>query len=298
MVSFSGGKTFLEAEFEVLANGTANVALTMEELNLGYQSGGAMSLASLVEDSVIKSVTGITGFTDTTVTATSTVESGSAPVDTLTINSASNYFPAQTITVDKDADRVNVVYRLKASKPLINAQWNMTYDTNKLELFSYNMPKVGNALYVEPQAGMLNGNFTDSDGVKFLSTDNFLILSFKVKGTGITTVNLNINILGVAAISGSNVRIAYPVDNGVVQDVTGQSGFSSYTSSQNTYEVLTGDVNNDGIVNIQDATVLQQYLAEFDGVTLNIKKQLAADVKTEGVVDVRDVTAIQRMLLV
>ena len=65
--------------------------------------------------------------------------------------------------------------------------------------------------------------------------------------------------------------------------------------------VLAGDVNGDGVVNIQDATLLQRYLAEFtteDGkplLDLNNKQTFfRADANGDGKVNVRDVTAIQR----
>ena len=54
-----------------------------------------------------------------------------------------------------------------------------------------------------------------------------------------------------------------------------------------------GDVNNDGVVNIQDATDLQSYLAEFENSKINL---MAADINGDGLVTVTDLSALQRML--
>ena len=57
---------------------------------------------------------------------------------------------------------------------------------------------------------------------------------------------------------------------------------------------LLGDSNGDGIVNINDVTTIQRYLAEMDtleGIFLH-----AADVNQDGKVDIEDATAIQMYL--
>ena len=62
--------------------------------------------------------------------------------------------------------------------------------------------------------------------------------------------------------------------------------------------VLVGDVNLDGVVNVADATALQRHLAEFNGAEIDVNNQdikTVADVNADGVIDVRDVTAIQRI---
>ena len=59
-------------------------------------------------------------------------------------------------------------------------------------------------------------------------------------------------------------------------------------------EPLLGDVDMDGDVDIQDATLLQICLAEMTA--LNDEQFKLADVNQDGVVNVRDVTAIQRIV--
>jgi len=59
-------------------------------------------------------------------------------------------------------------------------------------------------------------------------------------------------------------------------------------------EPLLGDVDMDGDVDIQDATLLQICLAEMTA--LNDDQFKLADVNQDGFVNVRDVTAIQRIV--
>lgn len=61
-----------------------------------------------------------------------------------------------------------------------------------------------------------------------------------------------------------------------------------------------GDADGDGMVTIQDATLIQRYLAEFGDADLNRadypESFYAADVNSNGKIDIGDVTALQRMI--
>lgn len=61
-----------------------------------------------------------------------------------------------------------------------------------------------------------------------------------------------------------------------------------------------GDADGNGSVDIQDATLIQRSLAEFDDVSLNRNEYpesfYAADVNSNGKIDIGDVTALQRMI--
>ena len=54
---------------------------------------------------------------------------------------------------------------------------------------------------------------------------------------------------------------------------------------------LKGDVNNDGTINVKDATLLRRYVAEWDGVTVDID---TADVNADGIINVKDATILRR----
>lgn len=68
-------------------------------------------------------------------------------------------------------------------------------------------------------------------------------------------------------------------------------------------KVLVGDLNNNGVIDVEDATVLQRFLAEFkksDGspiINVNDPKEFKiADANGDNKIDIQDVTAIQKII--
>lgn len=59
-------------------------------------------------------------------------------------------------------------------------------------------------------------------------------------------------------------------------------------------DILIGDVNMDGEININDATMIQKYLAEL--VTFTPEQQIAADTNGDGDVNINDVTMVQKYI--
>ncbi len=57
---------------------------------------------------------------------------------------------------------------------------------------------------------------------------------------------------------------------------------------------IENDLNNDGILDVRDATALQLYIAE--SATLDIEGVKMADINKDGIIDVRDVTALQQII--
>ena len=55
---------------------------------------------------------------------------------------------------------------------------------------------------------------------------------------------------------------------------------------------MIGDINGDGKIDINDATMVQKSAAEI--VTLTASQSIAADVSRDGNIDVTDVTLIQK----
>lgn len=67
-----------------------------------------------------------------------------------------------------------------------------------------------------------------------------------------------------------------------------------YDEYEPTNPRLENDLNNDGIVDVRDATVLQLYIA--DSGTLDAEGVKMADINKDGIIDVRDVTALQLII--
>ena len=57
---------------------------------------------------------------------------------------------------------------------------------------------------------------------------------------------------------------------------------------------IENDLNNDGIVDVRDATALQLYIAE--SATLDTEGAKMADINKDGIIDVRDVTTLQQII--
>lgn len=62
--------------------------------------------------------------------------------------------------------------------------------------------------------------------------------------------------------------------------------------------IIIGDVDNDGVVTISDATAIQRWLAEFDDAVdmTNALTFTRADTNKDGKITIRDVTEIQRFI--
>ena len=128
---------------------------------------------------------------------------------------------------------------------------------------------------------------------------DFVVATFNVIGTGRTTVNLNVEDLGLGVVVSGDMKTADLVEGGVVKDVTSQSGFSGYTYSTKTLvtegsDTVRGDVDKNGKFQVGDITALQRYFAEYR--RLNTIDATAADANKDGVLTVKDVTMLQRWL--
>ena len=275
---FTGGGVFVQAEFEVLATGSTDVNLTVNEMNVM----NGTTIDSVVENGVEKTVSGVT------VTPTSEAVTGGSTNQSLTVKGVSNFFEGATKTFETAPSKVTVTYQLQSSLKLIDSQWELTYDSSKLSLDSISMPKVTAPYLKSDTAGIAAGNFAGTEGVAFGTMGDFVSATFTVKGKGTATVNLNVLNLGV-----SKNNVTYLVNNGSVQTVSGLT-YSTKTLINEVANFKRGDVDLNGTVEIADATKLQRYLAEYE--TLTAQQLLAADANKDGRVDVRDVTAIQRAL--
>ena len=298
---FTTAKTFVQAEFEVLQAGTAEVNLNVEELTVGYISGGVLHYEQAVEDSTLKDLSKVPGFTSSKLTGTADVTSDSI-ADTLTVVAESNFFPGATATFDDIPDQVTVSFKFSSNFKVMNGQWVLSYDSSKLQLATDNLaslvPKAAGPTVLEGSTGKVAGNFTQLDLIDFTTEDDFVRVPFKVIGTGEARVTLTVKTLGVAYMNNGKAIEEYVVKGETVKDITKVPGFTSFRYRPNTVidadstKFILGDVNRDGLVTIDDATLVQQYAAEL--ITFDSYQMLAGDTNKDGRITVKDATEIQR----
>ena len=156
----------------------------------------------------------------------------------LSVTATSNFFSKATETVEKGSE-ITVSFKLKSSMNVLNSQWTINYDPSKLELVSdVNQsiaPSLNGLIVNQTEAGTIKGNSTSMLLSDFTTSKDFVTLNFKVIGTGSADVSLDVDVLGVAYKSGNNLFEAYPVDNGIVNDITGETGFNNFTYSATSY---------------------------------------------------------------
>lgn len=300
LYDFNGGKTFVQAEFEVLATGSTDVSLTVEELNLAYKSNNVLYMESVVENSQLKNISSVSGFENATVTANSEATSGSdVPDNVLAVSAASNLFKDASATLNANTGEMTVTYRLQASEKVVNAHWALHYDPTKLTLTNVAHPKLTGVKSGVPADGVETGIYSNLTGADFSTKSDFVVATFDVIGSGKTTVTLDVVDLGVGKIAKPTALLADLVFNHEVQHVSSQSGFAGFTYDTETIingdfasSFLRGDVDMNGSVTVDDATLLQRYLSEMT--TLNSEQLRAADADKNGKVNINDVTAIQR----
>ena len=79
-----------------------------------------------------------------------------------------------------------------------------------------------------------------------------------------------------------------------IQTTTAPPECTTAPSTEPVTVLKKGDVDNDGVVTIADATKIQTVIAEFT--TLTAEQEIAADVNKNGIADINDVTKIQMLL--
>ncbi len=170
--------------------------------------------------------------------STTTVEPTEAPeTNGLTVNASSNLFPTATATFNEDYSQVTVTYLINSEKDMLNCNWELHYDTEKLAFNkNANLNSTGNRYNFMPQVssdgvfyvsetGIIKGNATNL--YLYLLSDNsnpvtFVTATFDIIGTGETTVNLDVKKLIVSVPDDNSMSdIAQEetiVDSSCVQD--------------------------------------------------------------------------------
>ena len=246
MYDFKNARTFVKAEFEVIGKGTANVNLDVQELSVGYSSGGKVMFENAVQNSSKRDLSSVSGFSSNSISGSVTVANSSTTPTTvpattapatnkLTVNATSNFFPTATTTVDKTGTKLTVEYRFKSNIDLLNSQWILTYDTSKL---SYNktatgkiMPNADGVVANESTKGTIKGSNSSTSANSFSTEAAFVRVTFDVLALGTAKVNLNVQILGL--VNSSN-KEGYLVEGSTVKNLKSVSGFTNLSYATNT----------------------------------------------------------------
>lgn len=246
-----------------------------------------------------------------------TTAAAAEPSSTLKVTATSNYFPTSQTTLKSGQKYVTVTYYVDSQKDLLNCQWDLEYDPAVLQFDSaVNMNPAGDDLNLMPQvddlvwnvltnddgleAGKILANATKLNLYKFANKGKtpFVTATFKVKGTGDTTVNLYAEIITFSKLGSYGIEDPdeedIVVDIGEINENVTQPKRESAVYAGLFAKVL-GDVNGDGVLSVADATLIQKHSASIIDFT---DEQLAtADMNGDGAVNVNDATAIQRELV-
>ena len=285
----AAGGTMFTFKFKALAEGETEVYLHVVDLMNRTDSGDK----TIVENGVVKT--------------------GAA----FTVVAASNFFAGKTETIEDisqyaDASGniyVTVEYKLLGmNKYLINLDIDeLTYDPavlewtedNNLDMFPFASEEgLGGYQIHKTDAGRVVGNYSNIDPAAYAFNEDGSAITavkatFKVlnPNAGTTTVTCNADVVSYCDTSVTQPYMQYiAIDKKVVNAANKAKATYETTIAPIGSAVLIGDVNMDGVVNIQDATALQRYLAEYN-VNINLA---AADTYGDGKVNIRDVSQIQR----
>ncbi len=293
--SVSAGTNVMSFSFKALEEGAAEIYFYMEDLTKRTAAG---------DEAVV-------------------VDGVPATGPSLTVKANSNFFASQTqvfdnVTKRADADGnmyVTVEYKLYAKDMyIINIdvpaltydptvlEWKAEYNSynNMVDFFPFAVEHGFGTGSVQnlPQAGTLTGNYVSVKPAAnaFDGTNPVTVVkaTFKVldRNAGTTTVNCTVDTLSFCDNSESYPYMKYiAIDKTVVNSANkAKATYSTAITATESQGVLIGDVDKDGSITINDATMLQRYLCEFD-VSINLA---VADTNNDGKINVLDVTEIQR----
>jgi hypothetical protein len=158
--------------------------------------------------------------------------------------------------------------------------------------------------------GRIVGNYTSVKPAAYAyeedgSAVTMVRAKFKLldKTASAATVTLNMDTLSLCDDSVVEPYTQHvPISARVIDaDALGVATLSTQISPEGTQVTVKGDLDDDGNLDIADATILQMYLSDFGNLPVDFSDPqilASADFNGDGAVNVRDVTAMQRALLV
>jgi hypothetical protein len=167
---------------------------------------------------------------------------------------------------------------------------NLPYNSNCVDRYYtiYIRTEINNA----PEAAESNGA-----GRLMVGEEFSLDLGTVFQDANGDQLSYTVSVNGGEAVAADQLFRYVPTAAGTVTlEFVAYDGFfysGSYTMTLTVLdEYLSGDVNNDGVVDAKDVTALRRYLAGWD-ITIQAN---SADLSGDGVVDAKDVTILRRLL--
>ena len=143
---------------------------------------------------------------ETTVPETTVAETTEeVPVGALTVNATSNLFPASSNVVAGDEEYVTVTYYFESEKNVLNADFNLTYDSTMLAVDSVMTPYTNGVVVNAETAGVVYGNMSSLELYNFNQKTPFVSVVFKKLGLGETDVNLTVDNLTLSLANAEGV---------------------------------------------------------------------------------------------
>lgn len=201
-----------------------------------------------------------------------------AATDTTNTTNTSPMFSVRS-TGGKCGESVYVNVNIENNPGITALQLNINYSAADLELVSIEDNKL----------------FSDSITYSQLNKNPFIISWFSSSSENATNngtiATLEFKILDNAKTS--DISISYDAEN-VFDSSFNNVSFSTSSGQITVNKPISGDVNKDGSVTIQDATVLQKYLANI--VNFDDEQLSVADTNGDGNISIADATQIQKYL--
>ena len=225
--------------------------------------------------------------TDTTLAQTPEYDNGNfdwpryednvvQPEDSITSSTSIIYMENERAIAGKE---FKVTVSLKNNPGIAYADFNVSYDRNKLQLVSVE----NTGLFADfAGASVMDSPFTLSVGnaenpVNVTDDGAIAVLTFKVLAEDTCEADV------VIICPRRNICNA----DGECVDIV------AVRNTVNIEGNVPGDVNSDGLINIKDVVLMRRYLAKWENVNID---HVAADVNGDGLINIKDVVLMRRYL--
>lgn len=273
--SFSGGAVLVTLSFEVIAEGEAEIALNAKYIGGKNPEGIASEEIALVSNN-----TAADGVKLESAVVTQQSGSGDDRQETLIINDDITALVGQYVTVE---------IKIQSDYDAINIQGAIEYDSAYLELQSVSYPAYPQMVSNSTQDNAIYFTFTDVEHPVDISTESIIAKAvFKAVSAGTTQLSGVIEIMDGQNPEAPDTDIDLIKDYQTVEDSTVTE--TIITVSDETEQVLWGDVDHSGEISSADATLVLQKYGQLS--IIGVFDETVANVNADELIDSADATLI------